>query len=95
MLGVAPTASLADVRSAYRRLARSAHPDAAGNCADNTAMMTALSDAYRLLVRYARAHDADRCGDSRVSEFDIDAPAMFVSIRTPEAQTGARIGAES
>jgi hypothetical protein len=95
MLGVAPTASLADVRSAYRRLARSAHPDAADNCADNTAMMTALSDAYRLLVRYARAHDADRCGDSLVSQFDIDAPAMFVSIRTSEAQSGARIGAES
>ena len=95
MLGVAPTASLADVRSAYRRLARSAHPDAADNCAGNAAMMTALSDAYRLLVRYARAHDADRYGASRVSEPDVDAPAMFVSIRTSEAQSGARIGAES
>src|SRR5262249_4978094 len=55
-LGIAPTASLADVRSAYHRLARSAHPDVADRRAGSAASMAALSDAYKLLARYARAH---------------------------------------
>jgi DnaJ-domain-containing protein 1 len=54
ILGVAPTASLDDVRCAYRRLARAAHPDASDRCEGKAGTMAALSDAYRALARYAR-----------------------------------------
>src|SRR5262249_48960858 len=70
-LGIGPTASLADVRSAYHRLARSAHPDVADRRAGSAASMAALSDAYKLLARYARAHGTGGFADDpRASEPD-------------------------
>jgi molecular chaperone DnaJ len=51
-LGVARTASSAEIRDAYRRLARQHHPDsAAGRDAE---AMTAINEAYRVLGDPAR-----------------------------------------
>jgi len=96
MLGVAPTASVDDVRSAYHRLARAAHPDTADRCDGKAAAMGALSDAYRMLARYARAREADRRGGgSRACDSDIAAPGVLVSIRRPDAvEDAGRIAAE-
>jgi hypothetical protein len=95
ILGVAPTASLDDVRSAYRRLARAAHPDTADRCDGRAATMAALSDAYRMLARYARAREADRRGGSCACDPNVAAPAVLVSIRRENAMNGAgRIAAE-
>jgi hypothetical protein len=95
ILGVAPTASLDDVRAAYRRLARAAHPDTADRCDGKGATMAALSDAYRMLARYARAREADRGGGSRACDPNLATPAVLVSIRRENAMNGTgRIAAE-
>ena len=56
LLGVAETASPDDVRTAYRRRARAAHPDHAGSAAD----MAALNEAWRVLGDPARRAAYDR-----------------------------------
>ncbi|MFM2105947.1 MAG: hypothetical protein RL338_979 [Chloroflexota bacterium] len=49
VLGLAPGAPLDEVKRAYRRLAKEAHPDAAGTAA--TARFIALQRAYESIVR--------------------------------------------
>ena len=97
VLGVAPTVSLDEVRSAFHRLARAAHPDAADRSDDSAGTMAALSDAYKVLARYARAREAyPQGGGSAVSDPDIAAPAVLVSIRRPDAESGVgRIATET
>lgn len=56
VLGVAPTASEEDVRHAYRRLAKTAHPDAHGD----PARFTRLTEAYDVLSDPARRAVYDR-----------------------------------
>ena len=66
-LGVARTASPAEIRDAYRRLARQHHPDsAAGRDAE---AMTAINEAYRVLGDPARraTYDAGTRQTPRVS----------------------------
>lgn len=55
-LGVSPTAGTAEIREAYRRLARQHHPDrAASSSADSTVRsMPAINEAYRVLSDPAR-----------------------------------------
>ena len=61
-LGVVPTASAAEIRDAYRRLARRHHPDRAAE-RDATAM-AAINEAYRVLGDAGRraAYDAQLRG---------------------------------
>jgi molecular chaperone DnaJ len=56
-LGVSPRASAADVRDAYRRLARQHHPDRGGR---DAAAMAAVNEAYRVLGDPARRAVYDR-----------------------------------
>jgi molecular chaperone DnaJ len=57
-LGVGPTASSAEIRDAYRRLARQHHPDSAAG--RDVGAMAAINEAYRVLGDAARraAYDA-------------------------------------
>lgn len=56
-LGVGPDASAAEIRSAYRRLARALHPDHGGGAASE---MTSLNDAYATLRDPTRRAAYDR-----------------------------------
>ena len=55
-LGVASTATAAEIRTAYRRLARAAHPDHAGSARE----MAVLNEAWHVLGDPARRAAYDR-----------------------------------
>ena len=94
ILGVARTASLHELGSAYRRLARLAHPDTADRSDDNAGTMAALTDAYKVLARHARARAADRpVGGAGVP--DIAARTVLVSICRQDGAGPAARSAES
>jgi curved DNA-binding protein CbpA len=59
-LGVPPAASTAEIRAAYRELARRVHPDVADGADDVGGAMAALNDAWYVLGDPARraAYDA-------------------------------------
>ncbi len=62
-LGVSPTASAAEIRAAYRRLARQHHPDARGG--QHSTEMAAINEAWRVLsdpVRRVRYDAGLRAG---------------------------------
>ena len=56
-LGVAPTATAADIRSAYRDLARALHPDRANG--NPSPRMVAINEAWSVLGDSARRADYD------------------------------------
>lgn len=49
VLGLTPTANIADVQDAFRRMARSAHPDAGGSTAVMAALNSARDEALRCI----------------------------------------------
>lgn len=63
-LGVAPDASDADIKSAFRRLAREHHPDATGGDHDSEQRYKVISEAYAVLSDPSRRqqYDAARAG---------------------------------
>src|SRR3954463_6267922 len=63
VLGVASDASAEDIRRAYRRMAKVAHPDAGGS----SALMSGLTQAYNVLSRapLRREYDATLVATSR------------------------------
>jgi len=52
-LGLGETASMPDIRKAYRRLANRYHPDKGGSASDSE-RMAELNRAYRVLLNYCR-----------------------------------------
>ena len=87
-LGVNLSASAADVRSAYHRLARSAHPDTAGARDDGAGAMAALTEAYKVLSRYAHARESNRIDGDLLCPDPSGARAVLVSIRRQDAASG-------
>ncbi len=77
VLGVAPDASIATIRAAYRRLAREAHPDAAGATTGAQVRMSELNEAWRVLGDRdrKRAYDHDH-GFVVESRRDVDSPLL-------------------
>ena len=72
VLGVAPTASPAELAAARRRLARTLHPDAGGDAA----AMQRLNAAYELALAVVRAlEDADAAEDAPVQSSPAPPPA--------------------
>src|SRR6476659_8042296 len=57
LLGVAPTASVDEIRAAYRRLARALHPDAHGGIA--APAMASVNEAWRVLSDPGRRANYD------------------------------------
>ncbi len=53
-LGVARTASLDDIRRAYRARMREAHPDTRGSAATSTASVTQIAEAWNVLSSPSR-----------------------------------------
>lgn len=64
ILGLAIDASDAEVRSVYRRLARRAHPDRAGDSAEAHERFLEIRAAYQILIDPSAraAHDRDPNG---------------------------------
>lgn len=53
ILGIAETASITEIRSRYRTLAKEWHPDVSENDPDNTHdTMVRLNKAYEILMKY-------------------------------------------
>lgn len=67
-LGVPPTAEVADIKAAYRELARRHHPDLASGSASHD--MASLNEAWRVLgdPERRRAYDATLAADERARE---------------------------
>lgn len=79
-LGVRPDASAAEIRAAYRALARRHHPDRAPA---DAAAMAAINEAYRVLGEPSRraVYDASVRGGSAVPPRARQAPASTASPR--------------
>jgi len=69
VLGVTPSADIAEIREAYRERAREHHPDRAASSgrSDGAISMPAINEAYRVLNDPARraVYDADLRGSAR------------------------------
>ncbi len=61
-LGVAPTASAADIKAAFRKKASEAHPDREGG---STEAMAAINEAWTVLGDPERRKQYDQTGDTR------------------------------
>lgn len=59
LLGLTPQATAADIRSAYRRLARKYHPDVSSS-PDANALFAQINEAYRVLMDQKRRAAYDR-----------------------------------
>lgn len=79
ILGVDPDASEAEIRAAYRRAVRTAHPDAGGTAG----MFGMVREAYEILVDPERRANLD---DSRTRP-DVDEPAA----EPPEPEWGEEV----
>jgi hypothetical protein len=86
LLEVVSGASAADVRAAYRRLVKSAHPDAAGAGVDGCESMAALTEAYRMLSRDAETFDSQhgREGVLSAGHSHFAGRSVLVSVRRQE-----------
>ena len=73
-LGVARTASHAEIRSAYRRMAQRLHPDTHGGVV--SAEMVAINEAWRVLSDAGRrgAYDAELRTDSEAATATVTPP---------------------
>jgi len=84
VLGVSPTADVAEIESAYRRLLKVTHPDAGGSAA----LFRRVQDAYQTLVNPARraSYDHDLHGPHREPQGDdgaADAPGWVRTDTSP------------
>ena len=60
ILGLQPTESDAEIKSAYRRLARKWHPDVAGNTPDVLNKFKEINEAYEILSNKTQKAEYDR-----------------------------------
>ncbi len=97
VLGVGPAATPAEVRAAYRRAARDAHPDRNG--AGSAERMARVNEAWRVLGDPARRRDYDMqlgrdpqgAVASTGSSAWSDAAGSRDSVRVPVSVTPARV----
>ena len=60
LLGVTPAATLAEIKKAYRKLARRHHPDMNGGDPDAAARLKLITEAYEVLCDPAQRRNYDR-----------------------------------
>ena len=91
-LGVAPTAAAADIKAAYRELARLNHPDLANG--SGSADMAAVNEAWRVLgdPERRRAYDATLEADRRARERPRPARPTPRFVRTVDEPDRTRRG---
>lgn len=83
LLEVGPGASAAEVRAAYRRLARKTHPDVAGPDAGGSGSMAALTEAHRILSFDVEAEGGQRGIEETLSarKTRLAGRSVLVSVR--------------
>lgn len=92
VLGVSPDATKAEIRKAYRRLAKRYHPDLNGGDADAAERFKEVQAAYEALLGEAVRPQARPHGDARVAEDDDPFArfwAAYVARRRREAGRSA------
>src|SRR5204863_2824705 len=98
LLGLAPGATSADIKRAYRRLARRYHPDI--NPGDRAAetLYKRISDAYETLVdpERRRAYDAaePQSGEARATSFEFSGFDFSAVAQGAQAATFTELFAE-
>ncbi len=98
VLGVPSTASSAEIRSAYRRVARQTHPDLHGGSPEYAAAFRDATDAYAILSDPQQRRRFDQTGSVdetavSVSREEIYAAVAYVRSRAAEAKAAARSAA--
>ena len=81
VLGVRPNASEAEIRSAYRNLARKLHPDVVGSAVQGSQSMSDINRAWTVLsdIGTRRTYDASIGADARIHQAaDTAARAAYV-----------------
>ncbi|WP_125609747.1 J domain-containing protein [Specibacter cremeus] len=92
VLGVPATATAGDIKKAYRRAARAAHPDHGGDPAE----FRAVTEAYEALINPARRQAYDRsygAGSRQAPRGTSDTAAGFST--SARAGTGRNVAAEA
>ncbi len=83
LLGVSPDATAADIKKAYRKLARQHHPDKNPGDPDAAARFRDITEAYETLTDPARRKVYDRCHPP--------APGTKVSTPVPDSYVVSRL----
>jgi len=87
VLGVSPTATTSDIRTAYRALARTLHPDTATGTAASTTTISQVNQAWNVLSDPVRRYEYDRTlGSQAGSTSKTNAAAPIVVPIIPRAQ---------
>ena len=98
VLGLRPEASAADIRRAYRRLARRFHPGINPGDGDAEALYRRVTEAYETLVdpERRRAYDASgaRMGEGAPATFEFSGFDFSSRAHGPQAATFAELFAE-
>jgi len=73
ILGIAETASITEIRSRYRALAKEWHPDVSENDPDNThVFFFKQKTAYEILIRYCLQYPIPFCPEDLVQAPDSE-----------------------
>ena len=84
-LELAESASLEDIKHAYRRLASRFHPDLNGLDPNAESRMSDLTKAYKLLAAYAQSRAADGVHTCSFERPEVDG-ALLISMRRQDSQ---------
>src|SRR5271156_2808283 len=90
-LGVERNASAADIKSAYRRLARKHHPDVNPNNKEAEATFKQINEAYQVLSDPEKRKKYDLLG----ADWERGAPEEEMMRRYGGARASAQAGAEA
>ena len=98
ILGVAPGASLTDIKRAYRRLARRHHPGLNPGDRDAEALFQQIAEAYETLVdpERRRRYDAAGLGTARIERASLEFTGFnfAAGVHGPEAATFSELFAD-
>src|SRR6188474_1449112 len=98
VLGLQPGASDAEIRRAYRRLARRHHPGINPGDREAEELFQRISEAYETLVDPQRRRQYDAAGNAPVSSqgrpFEFTGFDFSVAARGPQAATFTELFAE-